>query len=202
MNKEQIIGKTIIGSHMWNMNHKNSDVDYFTIYKVSTYQILTGAINPRSVFKTTDKEDNTYHEVGHVVNQLLKGNINFILGVLSPSVKIKSPEFIKLREIIIDNIPKNIYHSIHGAAVANYKKYILSNKEDTSKKRGTIARTLTFGIRVLDGQGISFLPATIWTEKNIESLIQTLDESHKFSALPETIPEKLLRDWLLKVRLS
>ena len=198
----QIIAKTIVGSHVWKMNHKDSDTDYFIIYKIPTHKILDGSINPRSQCKIINDDDITLHEVGHVVNMLLKGNINFIIGVLSPLVIEQTKSFKELQQLTRQHLSKNIYHSIHGLATSNYKKFIESGKDNTEKKRNTIARTLNFGISILEGSGPDFAPATNWSEKEIEILIESFTITYNNSKLPEKPPEKPFRNWLLKTRIE
>ena len=88
-----IIAKTTVGSHVWNMNHKGSDIDLFQIYVEPTRDILDGTAKKRSYFKQIGEKDDAIHEVEKVVTLLLAGNINFIIGVLSPLVQTTLDEF-------------------------------------------------------------------------------------------------------------
>jgi len=78
--------RTEVGSHMWRMNRPNSDDDYFEVYLGSTRHILLGGS-----FRLTQGRDElgrldwSCHELGVMVEQLIKGNINFIIGVNSPT---------------------------------------------------------------------------------------------------------------------
>lgn len=65
---------TEIGSTIWQMRHPKSDTDLFRVYVASTEEILKGTANTRSKFTQKDNTDIALHEIGKVVDQLLKGN--------------------------------------------------------------------------------------------------------------------------------
>jgi predicted nucleotidyltransferase len=200
----KIIYETVIGSHMWGMNRQDSDMDIFRIYKEPLYDIIDGTAKyeSRHTLSEDGKMDYTTHEIRHVINQLLKGNINFYLGVLSP-MRNKDNELMELlRTLIWTNPPKNIYHSIRGMAIGNYKKYIESGEDTTEKKCNQICRILKFGCKLLDSGKFVFNPISNSKPKDIPKLITKLDKSYKKSKLSETIDEEQLRYILVKIRLS
>ena len=112
---------TEIGSTIWQMRHPKSDTDLFRVYVASTEEILKGTPNTKSKFTQEDNTDIALHEIGKVVEQLLKGNFNFLVGVMSPLTVsvIRQPLkrfYLKLEDIVKENVSKNWYHSIHGLA--------------------------------------------------------------------------------------
>jgi len=144
---------------MWNMQHNESDIDLFTCYIYPNYELLTGQKRPDSFHNVDEKGwelffgkmrvGNAGHEIGKVISQLLKSNVNFLWGVMSPidfglrsfdSRHDSCPLLIELREIVKANLCKQVFHSINGLAVHNYQKYfvyksILSEKERLKKAR-------------------------------------------------------------------
>ena len=204
-----IIGKTIIGSNLWRMARKDSDTDIYLIYKEPTFKILNGTSGTKSKhYKHPDENNKSMiidvaeHEVGHVVEQLLQGNINAILGVLSDLVEESTPEFDELRYITRTNMAKCCYNSIHGLAIGNFKKFIESGKENTLKRRNVIGRSIEFGTRILEYNCIEFKPVSHnYTKKEIPKAIEGLDKAYEVSKLHEYPDETQFRDWLLRVRL-
>lgn len=199
----EIIGETIIGSHIWKMNHRYSDIDRFQVYVVPTRFILDGSAKTKSECIATPKEDTTSHEIGHVINYLLDGNINFIIGVLSNKITKTTPEFEELRKITRNNLSKCTTDSVVGMAIRNYQKYIVTGKDDTPKKRRTIMRTLKFGQNLLLNGEIEFLPYNgSATNNDILENISILQGCENVSLLPDFPDEKDFREWLYKTRIS
>jgi len=197
----KIISETVIGSHTWKMNHKDSDIDIFQIYTDPTKSILNGTAKKKSYFIQKDGVDIARHEAEKVVGMLLQGNINFIVGVLSPEINISSNEFELLRIITKENLAKNCYHSIHGCAIHNQMKYEKAGKI-TEKKWNQLIRILDFGSRILNDKGVKFEPVKNgFKELYLEKLIY-LDASYKLSHLPEKPNPRPFRSWLLDLRLQ
>lgn len=197
---ENILFRTKIGSHVWGMNHKGSDTDVFEAYVAPTEDILKGVADIKSKFIQKDGVDIARHEVGKIVDQLLKGNINFIIGVKSPIIERDSLELFQLSRIVKETIAKNCYYSIHGLAVHNYKKYIESGTDPSERRCNKILRVLKFGQRILDGEGIAFKKVEKGTPDKIEEGIWILDRAFKTSSLPNKPTEAPFRDWLYMVR--
>ena len=208
---------TVVGSHLWSMEHTNSDMDLFRVYVASTKDILKGTANLRSTFAQENNVDIHRHEVGKVINELLKGNLNFLIGVMSTKVNacyafeeitrdelcgyaVEMP-FYDLQNIVKENISKNCYHSIHGLAVHNYKKYIESNLDNTEHRRAKILRVLSFGTTLLYTGKFEFAPKTgKGGAEVITRWINGLDEAYKSSTLPEKPNEEPYREWLYDIR--
>ena len=72
---------------MWQMDHPGSDIDLFIAVLAPTNAVLRGEINPDvSWVNYTGAKDQNYHELGRIVQQALKGNWNYLSGVMSPIV--------------------------------------------------------------------------------------------------------------------
>lgn len=197
----KIISETVVGSHTWKMDHKGSDIDIFQIYADPTKSILMGTAKRKSYFIQKDGVDIARHEVEKTVDMLLKGNINFIVGVLSPIVNKTSIEFADLRKITKANIAKNCYNSIRGCAVHNQMKYEKEGKM-TEKKWNQVIRMLDFGIRVLEKNEVKFEPTKDgFKEMYLEKLLH-LQTSYNLSHLPEKPNPNPFRKWLLDLRLQ
>lgn len=195
----------MVGSHMWGVQHEGSDEDHFLCYLVPTKGILSGELVfpvRFSHFEHGEMRDTSAHEAQSVVEQLIKGNVNFLWGVMSPIVVKTSDWHEELKEIVRRNLAKNCYDSIHGLAVHNYKKYIESGKDASEKRCNTIARTINFGILILTRGEFKFVAVTRATPDIIVKGIEVLDEAHNASELPEKPNEAEYREWLFKLRLA
>ena len=197
----KIIGETTVGSHIWKMNHKDSDIDIFQIYVEPTKNILNGTAKKKSYFKQIDNTDYAIHEAEKVVNMLLTGNINFIVGVLSPEPNKVTPELLELKEITHNNLAKNCFHSINGMAIHNQMKYEEKGRM-TKKKWNQLIRALDFGIRILSGDGVQFKPVKNGHSLLFDAKLLTLLTSYNLSRLPEKPDEKPFRKWLYDLRIK
>ena len=202
--------KTVVGSHAWNMQRPDSDVDTFEGYIVPTKDILSGILRQNSHFTAGEVKDESRHEIGVIVEQLLKGNFNFVVGVCSPIVEEDKYGYLKkLRDITIRNLAKNIYHSTHGLAIHNYKKYFINNvndktitEADLQKKTNQIVRSLMFGQWILKHNEIKYYNITDQETSEIQYWINRLDEEYKLSELPEKPDPTEFRNFLYKLRLD
>ncbi len=188
---------------MWNMSHINSDVDYFVCFAYDTREILR---NPRalqeSFFVHTAREDTHYHEIGKVAEQLLKGNLNYILGVMSPEIVITSTYHKKLKELLERYPPRNAYHSIRGFAINNYERALKEESPPTEHRLNKILRVLEFGITLLKTGTYEFRTVSGATPDLIKTKLRELDAAYRKSTLNERIPEDAIRDLLLEIRLE
>lgn len=201
----KIIFETMVGSHMWGMQHGGSDEDHFLCYLAPTREILSGElVYPVrfSHFEHGEMRDTSAHEAQSVVGQLIKGNVNFLWGVMSPVVVKTSKWHDELREIAGRNLAKNCYHSIHGLAVHNYRKYIESGKDTSEKRCNTIVRSIHFGIRILVEGRIGFAPVSMVFPEQVKTAMSALEQAYQESKLPERPNEKEFRDWLFRLRVS
>jgi hypothetical protein len=197
---------TNCGSHMWKMERPDSDMDLFKAYIAPTYEILSGIGHQNSHFSQVDEVDTASHEIGVVISQLIKGNVNFIWGVHSPVViEDKDNALAQLRELT--KAPaSNCYNSIRGLAYHNYSKYIVDRKESVEvwqKRMNIICRTLQFGIGILRGYGYHFEPFWAGTPTRIIDLMDELDAAKAGTTLPPTPAwEQDARKWLFEQRIK
>lgn len=203
-----IISITNVGSHMWNMQHKDSDIDLGLIYVSSTKELLRGTAIMVSKQVEIGNDDWTIHEVGKVVEMLIKGNVNYIWIVNSPINMFETKYLMELKQIYENNISANIYHSVRGLAKSNYKKFLVNGNlaegeglDKLSKKRGIIVRTLKFGINILNGNGLKFETITEELDNAIVvKYMEELDKAYENTKLQEKPYEEPYRDFLENVR--
>ena len=196
--------KTSVGSHMWKQNHPGSDIDLFVAFQAPSREILVGHADMRSRHDKDETHDDAVHEIGHVVDEVLKGNVNFLWGVFSPIV-VEDPHghLAALRPLALKNMSRQCYNSIHGLAYSNYKKYIESGKDASPKRCNTIARTIGMGVTLLLTGKIVFNAVRDAKPEDILDLTRHLDEAKDESILPDK-PQHAqeLYDWLLQLRLK
>jgi len=121
---------TVIGSHIWQMNRPDSDLDLVVVYMMDSKDVL---LNKYIKGKQTQKEniDTVYYEISHVINNLLKGNCNYLWAVMSPIVKYEyKSAFRELREIVSTNLAKNAFYSINGLSTHNIYHFIEGTKRE------------------------------------------------------------------------
>jgi len=194
---------TNVGSHMWQMNHPGSDVDLFVAVLAPTKSILRGEFNDQSKVEYSGPTDRQYHELGRIVDQVLRNNWNYLSGVMSPIIVKEWPRLTELRRLATMNYSKRAYHSIKGLAEHSYQKYIINERDDSVKRCNTIARTIIMGSKLLREGIIEYRPITGTSPKDIPKFIDELDLALKESTLPENPEhEDELREFLFDVRLS
>jgi len=200
MNKKYILGKTMIGSHIWKMNTPKSDEDYFKVYMDTTEDVFRGTAKYKSYFTQDNGVDVHSHEIKKVIEQILKGNINFIIGITSSIIIETTKHFDELRHLTFRNLSKNTYHSIHGMSKHNYQKYIIEKEDTSERKCNQILRALEFGITLLKYRKIEYKPFTDGTPELILKKMDELDKAYEKSTIPEKPNEDELRDYLCKMR--
>lgn len=189
---------------MWGMQHKGSDIDQFICYTAPVKRLLDGTAENylKSFVIKENGNDVAHHEASKVVEQLIKGNINFLWGVMSPIVVMTSGSHRMLKDIVKKNLAKNCYNSIHSLAIDNYKKYIESWKDPSEKKCNTIVRTINLGIAMLEEGLFKFSPTSGATPDDVLKKIKDLERAYSASKLPEKPNEAAFREWLLELRLA
>ena len=216
---------------MWNQQHESSDTDYFKVYIFDSRSFLLGNRHDGG-HHSEDKEKNkevVSYEIGHVIRELQKGNVNFLWGVLSSKLVFAKNEYWELRNIILNNLSKNYVHSIRGFAMHNLwhwyglkldKKinidnetvyYIKKTKEArlaSGKKKywkilNTCARTIDFGIKLLRNSEINFTDSRSATNtQEIISMLGELEQAYKESELPKKPNPEQFETFLLNLRLD
>lgn len=203
MLEKDIMFETIVGSHAWKMNRPDSDIDSFQVYVVPTKDILMGLKRQNSHFTAGDR-DQFRHEIGVVIEQLLSGNFNFIVGVMSPEIITNNYGLNLLKHIVVRNLAKNCYNSIHGLAYSNYRKYVVNRQETgekLQKRCNIIVRTLLFGQNILNGEGVQFTPVKDCAPETVEEEMTKLDEALKNSKLPDKPDPNPFREYLYDLRI-
>lgn len=207
MNK---IFATIVGSHAWNMQNKNSDLDIFEVFINSTRDILSGISEQKSYFRTEKYKDKNIHEIGVVIEQLLKGNFNFVSGICSPVIEEDKYGYLsELRDIVKRNFAKNIYHSTMGLATHNWRKYFVNNLKDGTiteeklqKKRNQIVRSLILGCDILYLNNMRFMKIRDQRDVDVQFWMKEIKTFYEESKLPESPDPKEFRDFLYKLRID
>ena len=195
---------TLVGSHAWKMNHPGSDKDLFVCYAAPSEDFLIGRTHNRSHRSKIGNIDRTSTEIGKVVNQILKNNINYLIHVLSPAVEFTTPEHKRLYNLTITNIHSECFNSINGFAGNEFRKKVNEGERDTQKVRRSILRTLNFGITLLRDGVVKFAPVTGDVEiSDIDFAFEELVIAHENTMLPdEPLHVDKMMDWLLDVRMQ
>lgn len=204
-----VLWDTVVGSHVWSMDTPDSDTDRFEVFLVPTKSILSGENHGGSShFHSGDLFDRTAHEIGKVIDELIKGNFNFLTGVLSPIVVWQYRDYLtQLRDLVVMHAQtKSCRHSIRGFAIHHRKKYILSGSitddQLLTKKCNMINRTLLFGINVLIGNGFEFTPVRQQTPDDVDKMIDEFDKAVTKSIIPEKTDPKPFREYLYAIRVK
>lgn len=205
---------SIIGSHMWGMNHPGSDVDVAQIYINGSKKILLGKTNRGGQETKIGKYDICKFEIGHVIEQLKKANLNFIWYVTSPIWKPVSDFGAvlhnRLETLVKKNLSKECFYSIAGLTRNNIRKYFdiylpfgkkVNPKEYSTyeidlpiktirKKLWLISRTLLFGFNILGLHKIKYQdPRTMFNEniklQNVLNLYNKFIDAYEISTLPD-----------------
>ena len=193
---------TIVGSHMWKMQRPDSDLDIFTCYVGPTRDLLIGRqFKSVSTPLPDDNLDMTEHEIGKVVNMLIKGNINFVWGLTSPEIETTTPYHEDLIKIFKQELSKNVYHSIDGLFRNNYKKYVSKVKKIQPKRIWMMYRTLKFGIALLETGELNYKAVdTTISLKDLNETHLELANAFENSTLKTEPKTEAYYDFLYKVR--
>jgi len=129
--KKTILFRNIVGSHMWGQHHSESDIDKFEVYIFDTRSFMLGERHDRckstKVIVDGVEEETISCEIGHVIEQLMKGNINHIWGVMSPKRDLVTtnidPTVLDLQRVVSLNLSRATVHSIRGFVIHNLKHW-------------------------------------------------------------------------------
>lgn len=195
---------TVTGSHIWKMNHAQSDIDLSTAYIMSSKSFLRGISPNNHVTKMSDWEETRY-EIGNVITHLKKSNVNYIWMVMSPIIHSKNGRWLdKLRQIVVENPSKKIYYSIRGLARNNMRDFIEKGDKDSliyRKKLNTIGRTVQFGINFLLYERYIYETVNIKSKEELENLMIKLNNSFDSSQLSSNPDQEPFDNYLEKIRL-
>jgi hypothetical protein len=211
----KILYISCVGSHMWGMESKESDIDLVMIYIVPTKRILRGEKFPATIRQEMAARgggiyDTLGWEIGHLIDLLIKGNVNAIWYATSPLVIMPSALQEELSAIVQANLCRESYHSIKGMAESQIKSETGQLKlsgaglvKRPGKGYRTALRTINFGIKLLREARISYEP--VMHDPALEELkegMNQLDEAYRQSMLPDLPDKDQFRDFLLRQRLK
>jgi predicted nucleotidyltransferase len=203
----QILFTTCVGSHMWYMETDKSDIDHFHAYMVPARTILEGRGYPRTLpqkitLRDGKEYDEIWWEIGHLVDQLIKGNANAIWSTLSPVVIRDSPELQDLRVLVQENLSRETYSSLKGIAQSHCKD-ALKSPELGRKGLRTAMRTIGFGLKLLNSGCLTFSPVEgEVTLEDVKKAMLELDEAYILSNLPDRPDQEPFRSYLYNIRLQ
>lgn len=202
------------GSLMWGMFVPGkSDHDRCHVRQISTQCILEGRRIPETWSQSHQigpdgvEIDNTYLEIGHLINQLIKGNINTIWYVMSPVIIHDSSILQDLRKIVLENPSRAPYHSLKGMAISQLKDEIRRPRLSGGKGYRTAARTALFGSKLLSRWEFDFnIPESIVnleiSREMVETTISALDDAYDSSPYPDKPDDEPFRQFLYKLRMD
>ena len=205
-NRMKTLFISCVGSHMWGMQSKESDIDLVMIYIAPTRAILRAerispTIRQQIVSRGGEIYDTLGWEIGHLINQLIKGNVNAIWYVTSPLLIKPSIIQEELSALVQANLCRLTYYSIKGMAESQIK----SEEKPGIAGKGyrTALRSSNFGIKLLSEGRICFAPVlrTPGPEELMEEL-QRLEEAYETSRLPDRPDEDAFREFLFRLRLE
>lgn len=148
MNK--VLWTSVVGSHAWGMERPDSDWDFFEVYQAPTREFLLGRTHSgghesHGLYHDGVVWDKTSSEIGHFVNQIMKGNINFIIALMAPTTEpgtvLRGFRYqrngtgtiarvhAELQDIFRANLAKNIFPSTAGMVASNLNKYFTPGKD-------------------------------------------------------------------------
>jgi len=204
-----------VGSHMWKMENETSDIDLVMIYTVPTRRILRGekfpaTIRQEMVARRGGIYDTLGWEIGHLIDLLIKGNINAIWYATSPLVIMPSALQEELSAIVQANLCRESYHSIKGMAESQIESETGQLKLSGAGLAGrpgkgyrTALRSINFGIELLREARISYEPVMHDpAPEELKEGMNQLDEAYRQSMLPDLPDEDQFRDFLLRQRLK
>jgi predicted nucleotidyltransferase len=141
-------------------------------------------------------------EIGHLINQLIKGNVNAIWNTVSPLVLQPSPIQVELKKLVQANLCRVTYQSIKGMAESQMN-YEQRPERIAGKGYMTALRTLNFGIKLLNEGKLCFVPVRHIPEaKEVMEKMCLLVEAYESSPLPDRPDEEAFREFLLRLRLE
>jgi len=191
---------TMVGSHAWSMATPKSDRDMWNLQVAPLRLIKRDEANLESKMKRIP-DDAHFHEASKVVKELIKGNLNFVEGVMSPKLEFATEEGHAIRRLVAENPTKGTYHSMKGMLEHNIHQH-LKKGLFTPKEWGKILRAAKMGITLLETGRYEFKPVDLsgCSEKAVREALADLDVAYQNSTLPERADERPFRDWLEMVR--
>lgn len=187
-----LLNLSLSGSHTYGFPSADSDFDLRGIFVTDTVCFF----KLRPVTETFEEVYGDYdvvlYELRKAINLILKGNGNLLENLAVEQIT-TSPEYVELKKLAEDSYSQRTYEHYKGMAMHNYKKFILSDKEEyrdkSIKKYLYVMRALMSGIYFLESGEI---------EPNITALNSRLGVPHvdelielKVSSEKGTVPKDM-----------
>ena len=178
---------TEIGSRCFGDHHEGSDLDLFEVHVDPLREVLFRGPSTSGKHIQFGHVDLHSYEISQVVKEIIRGNVNFLIGVLSPVVVFSTEEGSILRKVVSANVHKGFYRSIEGI--------VRSRLRAGSEKDIRLARRyISLGLSMLR-RGEVRLSAC---RGNLEEL----EKAFRSSPLRERADERELIDTVVRIRLS
>ena len=209
-----------VGSFAWRMDHPGSDHDLFNCYITPTVDILAGRCAPGGCHVGHDDTSNTdvqSHEMQRWVDGALTGNLNYVVGLVSPIVYTDPYGLLReLREILLAHPSRAIVPSTIGMAKSSLEKIrrhrVSGDTRRAWKNVTTALRSLRFARRLLETgepwlEPISVFDCAEDLDLGVDRVNRELDDLVAMNGqLSESLPARpadaAFREYLLNVRLQ
>ena len=199
---------TEVGSRMWGMEKPDSDYDMFHVFAQPSDDYLRRSsfdtTHPHKTFFEDGKEiDAQFMEIGHLIGLLKKGNVNAIWAVCSPVVHIESGYRSLLKKLVQENLSSATYASVNGMAhsqMNDTKKR--ATVRDPEKSRNTAARTLQFGITLLNKHILRFEPVSDSTPSEVGELFRVMEDARDKTSLPDSVDRAPFEEFIFELRMA
>lgn len=124
----EILLKSLVGSHNYNLNNEDSDKDYKVFVAPKFEELYNGKRFAKQILG--DKEDITIHDIRKLTELLFKSNINFLEVLASKEVYIadNNPEIHRIFELKKDIFKMNLPYLHDSCQGMYFNKMKLLNK--------------------------------------------------------------------------
>jgi hypothetical protein len=196
--------RSIVGSRLFHDEKPTSDYDICDIFQVPTKVILEGRWWPQTKPQQKYLEDGkqyeaTYWEIGHLIQQLIKGNQNAIWMATSDLELIHWEHREKLDKIVRENLSKASFKSIAGMATSQYEDSFKRNLGEKGIRSAW--RTANFGAILLREGRLQYLKTPDWIDEcEYFKMMDELDGAVVESQLPPMPDPEPFYKFLYKIR--
>ncbi len=184
---ERTILLTEIGSRCFGDHHERSDLDLFEVHVDPLREVLFRGPSTSGRHLRSGRVDLHSYEVSHVVREIVRGNVNFLIGVLSPIILFSTKEGSLLRDVTSANIHKGFYRSIEGIVKARLKA---GSEKDIRMARRYISL------------GFSLVRDGVLSLSSFEGDLEELRREFTSSSLKKRADEEELIDAVVRIRLT
>jgi uncharacterized protein len=146
MKERRILFRCKTGSHLYGLNHPNSDLDYFTVFMPTTHdllglqkcEIIDESTKPSGSHErnSSDDVDDKWYSLPRYLHLLLMNNPNIVetLFATKDVIDVCEPEF----QFLLDNYQKivsqRVFHTFSGYAYSQKAKLVTKKERYTSLK--------------------------------------------------------------------